>query len=172
MTQRELPSSKDIAGVNMRLTAGSFRELHWHTADEWAIMLDGNARISILNPDGTVFVDDVGKGDLWYSLPDFSIRFKVSVPMAASSSSSSTKACSPKTILSRSPSGSPIRRRRCGLRTSALIRPPLPSYRPMNSTFPLGPAESAIANSIHVQTLLNGSHVPNEGRRGPGRRLA
>src|SRR6202050_4194681 len=66
VTQRELPSSKDIAGVNMRLTAGSFRELHWHTADEWAIMLDGNARITILNPDGTIFIDDVAKGDLWY----------------------------------------------------------------------------------------------------------
>jgi oxalate decarboxylase len=50
----------------MRLTAGSFRELHWHTADEWSIMLDGNARVTVLNPDGTVFIDDVGKGDLWY----------------------------------------------------------------------------------------------------------
>jgi oxalate decarboxylase len=50
----------------MRLTAGSFRELHWHTADEWAIMLYGNARISCLNPDGTVFLGDLGKGDLWY----------------------------------------------------------------------------------------------------------
>src|SRR6202453_3388290 len=30
ITQRELPSSRDIAGVNMRLTAGSYRELHWH----------------------------------------------------------------------------------------------------------------------------------------------
>jgi oxalate decarboxylase len=29
VTQRALPSSKDIAGVNMRLTTGSFRELHW-----------------------------------------------------------------------------------------------------------------------------------------------
>ena len=66
VTQRELPSSKEIAGVNMRLTAGSFRELHWHTADEWAIMLDGNARITLLNPDGTIFIDDVAKGDLWY----------------------------------------------------------------------------------------------------------
>jgi oxalate decarboxylase len=66
VTQRELPSSKEIAGVNMRLTAGSFRELHWHTADEWAIMLNGNARVTILNPDGTIFIDDVGKGDLWY----------------------------------------------------------------------------------------------------------
>ena len=31
----------------MRLTRGSFRELHWHTADEWAIMLDGNARVTV-----------------------------------------------------------------------------------------------------------------------------
>src|SRR5216684_8810459 len=50
VTQRELPSSTDLAGVNMRLTAGSFRELHWHTADEWSIMLYGNARVTVLNP--------------------------------------------------------------------------------------------------------------------------
>lgn len=66
VTQRELPPSSDLAGVNMRLTRGSFRELHWHTADEWAIMLAGNARVTILNPDGTIFIDDVGKGDLWF----------------------------------------------------------------------------------------------------------
>src|SRR5258705_4358789 len=65
VNSRVLPSSKDLAGVNMRLTAGSFRELHWHTADEWAIMLDGNARVTVMNPDGTMFIDDVGKGDLW-----------------------------------------------------------------------------------------------------------
>ena len=66
VTQRELPPSKDLAGVNMRLTAGSFRELHWHTADEWAIMLTGKARISIMQPDGKMFIEDVGTGDLWY----------------------------------------------------------------------------------------------------------
>jgi oxalate decarboxylase len=66
VTESVLPSSKDIAGVRMRLTAGSFRELHWHTADEWSIMLYGNARVTCLNPDGTVFIGDVGKGDLWY----------------------------------------------------------------------------------------------------------
>src|SRR6266404_8686190 len=60
-----LPTSTDLAGVNMRLTAGSFRELHWHTADEWAIMLNGNARVTVMNPDGTMFIDDVAKGDLW-----------------------------------------------------------------------------------------------------------
>jgi oxalate decarboxylase len=61
-----LPSSKDLAGVRMRLMAGSFRELHWHVADEWAYQLYGNSRVTVLNPDGTIFVGDVGKGDLWY----------------------------------------------------------------------------------------------------------
>ena len=65
VNSKVLPTSKDLAGVNMRLTAGSFRELHWHTADEWAIMLDGSARVTVMNPDGTMFIDDVNKGDLW-----------------------------------------------------------------------------------------------------------
>ncbi len=65
VTSRELPVSKDIAGVNMRLTRGSFRELHWHLADEWAIMLSRRARVTVFTPDGAMFVDDVGEGDLW-----------------------------------------------------------------------------------------------------------
>jgi oxalate decarboxylase len=66
VTSREIPQSLDMAGVNMRLTKGSFRELHWHLADEWAIMLTGSARISVMQPDGKMFIDDVGPGDLWY----------------------------------------------------------------------------------------------------------
>ena len=34
VTIADFPLSRDIAGVNMRLAAGSYRELHWHTADE------------------------------------------------------------------------------------------------------------------------------------------
>ncbi len=66
VTEKDIPQSKDLAGVNMRLTAGSYRELHWHTANEWAYMLYGSARITLLNPDGTIFIDDVNEGDLWY----------------------------------------------------------------------------------------------------------
>jgi oxalate decarboxylase len=66
VTQRELPTSTEIAGVNMRLTTGSFRELHWHKANEWAIMLTGKARVSLLQTDGKMFIDDVEAGDLWY----------------------------------------------------------------------------------------------------------
>ena len=57
VTVRELAVSKSIAGVDMRLTAGGIRELHWHTAAEWAIMLYGNARITGLDADGKSFVD-------------------------------------------------------------------------------------------------------------------
>jgi oxalate decarboxylase len=66
VTVRELPISKTIAGVDMRLTAGGVRELHWHTAAEWAIMLYGNARITGLDAEGKSFVTDVTEGDLWY----------------------------------------------------------------------------------------------------------
>jgi len=66
VTAKEFPSSQDIAGVTMRLTAGSYRELHWHTANEWAYMLYGNARVTVFNPDGTIFIGDVGEGDVWF----------------------------------------------------------------------------------------------------------
>jgi oxalate decarboxylase len=66
VTGADFPISKDIAGVNMRLTAGGVRELHWHNAAEWAIMLSGRARITAIDDDGKAFVDDVEKNDLWY----------------------------------------------------------------------------------------------------------
>ena len=61
--------SKTLAGVNMRLTAGGFRELHWHTASEWAIMLYGSARLTAIDLDGKSFVADVNKNDLWFFPP-------------------------------------------------------------------------------------------------------
>ncbi|PYS60484.1 MAG: hypothetical protein DMF76_13800 [Acidobacteria bacterium] len=66
VTVRELPVSKSMAGVNMRLTAGGVRELHWHTAGEWSIMLYGTARVTAIDADGKSFVADVKKYDLWY----------------------------------------------------------------------------------------------------------
>ncbi len=36
ITVRQLPISTAIAGVNMSLTAGGVRELHWHKQAEWA----------------------------------------------------------------------------------------------------------------------------------------
>jgi oxalate decarboxylase len=69
VTVEDFPISKDIAGVNMRLTAGGIRELHWHEAAEWALMLSGNARITALDYEGKGFVKDVVKDDLWFFPP-------------------------------------------------------------------------------------------------------
>src|SRR5439155_2732338 len=66
VTVRELPVSKELAGVNMRLTPGGCRELHWHTTGEWALMLYGTARITAIDAEGKSFVADVKKDDLWF----------------------------------------------------------------------------------------------------------
>jgi oxalate decarboxylase len=65
-TTRELPISKAMAGVNMRLKANVVREMHWHKEAEWAYMIKGRARITAIDGEGRTFADDVGEGDLWY----------------------------------------------------------------------------------------------------------
>ncbi|EHQ24888.1 cupin domain-containing protein [Mucilaginibacter paludis] len=64
---REFPVSVGIAGVSMRLQPGGMRELHWHAnAAEWAYVITGNARTTIIHPDGSAFIDNFGPGDVWY----------------------------------------------------------------------------------------------------------
>jgi oxalate decarboxylase len=65
-TTRELPISTEIAGVDMRLTPGGIRELHWHKEAEWAYVIAGSCRVSLLDEEGRLFIDDVSEGDLWY----------------------------------------------------------------------------------------------------------
>jgi oxalate decarboxylase/phosphoglucose isomerase-like protein (cupin superfamily) len=66
-TIRELPTSVELAGVNMRLDEGVYRELHWHKEAEWAYVLDGEVRVTALDYEGGNFIDDLKKGDLWVS---------------------------------------------------------------------------------------------------------
>src|ERR1700735_4412246 len=65
VTQRELPISTTMAGVDMRLKPGAIRELHWRKEAEWAYMLAGSARITCIDQDGRNFIDDLKVGDLW-----------------------------------------------------------------------------------------------------------
>jgi oxalate decarboxylase len=66
VTVEDFAISKEISGVNMRLTSGGIRELHWHQAAEWAIMTYGKCRVTVLDVEGRPYVADVGEGDLWY----------------------------------------------------------------------------------------------------------
>ncbi len=69
ITVRELPIATTLAGVNMSLTPGGVRELHWHQQAEWSYMLLGYARITAVDQNGCNFIADVGPGDLWYFPP-------------------------------------------------------------------------------------------------------
>ena len=66
VTQSDFAISSEIAGVNMRLSAGGIRELHWHQQAEWSIMTYGRCRITVLDAKGRPYVADVKEGDLWY----------------------------------------------------------------------------------------------------------
>lgn len=65
-TINELPSSVELASVNMRLEEGTIRELHWHKEAEWAYVLAGEVRITGIDYEGAAFIDDLKAGDLWY----------------------------------------------------------------------------------------------------------
>ena len=76
VTVRDLPISKKMAGVEMRLIKGGIRELHWHVGAEWALMLYGEARITAVDQHGRAFVNDVKEGDLWIFPAAFRTRFR------------------------------------------------------------------------------------------------
>ena len=66
-TVAQLPISKGIAGVSMRLEPGVMRELHWHaTAAEWAFVLAGRVRTTVIDPKGAAETNDFEPGDVWY----------------------------------------------------------------------------------------------------------
>ena len=52
-TVKQLPISKGMAGVSMKLEPGAMRELHWHaTAAEWAFVNKGRVRTTVIDPHG------------------------------------------------------------------------------------------------------------------------
>jgi oxalate decarboxylase len=67
VTVDQLPILKGIAGVSMLLEPGVMRELHWHaTAAEWAFVLKGRARTTVINRSGQTETNDFDPGDIWY----------------------------------------------------------------------------------------------------------
>jgi len=66
-TVEEFPASQNIAGVSMRLKPGGIRELHWHAiAAEWALVLKGTLRTTVISPNGEAATDIFEPGDIWY----------------------------------------------------------------------------------------------------------
>ena len=66
-TVLQLPISKGIAGVSMKLQPGAMRELHWHaTAAEWAYVNEGRVRTTVIDAHGHAETNDFEPGDIWY----------------------------------------------------------------------------------------------------------
>ncbi|KAK4864588.1 hypothetical protein LT330_009583 [Penicillium expansum] len=64
-----MPDATLMAGVDMRLAPAGYRELHWHVAAEWSLVLNGSCRIQAVNENGETFVDDLTAGDVWFFPP-------------------------------------------------------------------------------------------------------
>jgi hypothetical protein len=64
-----IPIATEMAGVDMRLEEGAYRELHWHKAAEWSYVLNGSVRVEAVNEEGQTFVDDLNAGDVWFFPP-------------------------------------------------------------------------------------------------------
>jgi oxalate decarboxylase len=69
VTQEDFQISKDISGVNMRLSKWGIREMHWHQQAEWAMVTDGVCRVTIIDELGRPQVADTKVNDLWYFPP-------------------------------------------------------------------------------------------------------
>ncbi|MBV9056868.1 MAG: cupin domain-containing protein [Candidatus Eremiobacteraeota bacterium] len=66
-TVDEFPVSTSFAAVSMRLQPGALRELHWHAiAAEWAYVIAGRCRVTVIAPSGDAEISDFGPGDVWY----------------------------------------------------------------------------------------------------------
>jgi oxalate decarboxylase len=51
----------------MWLKPGAIRELHWHAiAAEWALILTGTLRTTVISPNGQAATDIFEPGDIWY----------------------------------------------------------------------------------------------------------
>ena len=78
-TVAEFPASQNIAGVSMRLKPGAIRELHWHAiAAEWALVLTGTVRSTVISPNGQGATDVFEPGDICISRRVMATRCKIS----------------------------------------------------------------------------------------------
>jgi len=63
VTQADFAIAEAVSGVNMRLGPGGIREMHWHLAAEWGYVSNGSCRVTVLDPEGRAYVQDVKEGD-------------------------------------------------------------------------------------------------------------
>src|SRR5206468_12690078 len=64
-TVEQLPISKGIAGVSMKIEPGAMRELHWHaSAAGSAFVLEGRVRTTVIDPQGLAEPNELDCADV------------------------------------------------------------------------------------------------------------
>ena len=67
VTQGSFQVADTISGVNMRLSAGGIREMHWHpNADEWQYWIKGKGQMTIFNTGPNAVTMDFNASDVGY----------------------------------------------------------------------------------------------------------
>jgi oxalate decarboxylase len=67
VTQDSFAVADTISGVNMRLTSGGLREMHWHpNADEWQYWIKGKGQMTVFNTGPNAVTMDFNAGDIGY----------------------------------------------------------------------------------------------------------
>jgi oxalate decarboxylase len=62
-TVKQLPISKGIAGVSMKIEPGALRELHWHpNADEWQYVIEGRVSVTLFGANGRYRTETLDTG--------------------------------------------------------------------------------------------------------------
>ncbi|CAE6474591.1 unnamed protein product [Rhizoctonia solani] len=65
--EHDMPLATTMADVNMRLTAGGIREMHWHLTAEWGYVMDGSCRVNAVDQLGHNYLADVVLDDGTFS---------------------------------------------------------------------------------------------------------
>jgi hypothetical protein len=133
------PVSEKLAGVYMTLQPGALRELRWHAnAAEWAYVLEGNCRVTTIDPLGHARSSTSARAMSGTSRAGMATRSRVLDRAPAPSSSCSTTAISRSSAPSRSPTGSVTRRPKCLPGISACRLRPSPTFPRRKSISPPG----------------------------------
>jgi oxalate decarboxylase len=63
----DFPASHNISAGIVTIVSGGFREPHWHpNSDEWAYILEGKVRLTVVGPHGQTTIEDFEYGDAWF----------------------------------------------------------------------------------------------------------
>ncbi len=61
------PSRRGSPASRCGSSPAGMRELHWHaTAAEWAFVIEGRVRTTVIDPQGNAETNDFEPGDVWY----------------------------------------------------------------------------------------------------------